>query len=192
MLLHSRIGIMILSTSIPTFPVVMSTPPQPPPPSPPTQPHTNQTTQPSIPPPKFSFSFGGGAKKPPTKTALASSSTPSSSSRTKPKPSISFGADDEEDQDESLLLNSSKQGILNSGGSKERTWGKPKINPKSLVHQAVAPNRRQKVEQASAIQVDPSVFDYDGVWDGMKEAERLVKQRKEDGEASRQVSLDAA
>jgi coiled-coil domain-containing protein 55 len=129
----------------------------------------------SAPPaPKFSFSLGG-TKKPPPKNALASTST----STSKSKPALAFGGDDDED---APLPSPSLPTDLKG---KERSWGKPKINPKTLVHQAVAPSRVQKAKTSEALSVDASAFEYDSLYDSMKEAERAVKARKEDADTGR-------
>lgn len=137
--------------------------------------------------PKISFSFG--AKK--VGASPAGAATVSSSSTTKPfalpkpktaapvKPPTAFAlAADDDEPAPAPVAESSKSG---------RSWGKPKADPKTLVHQAVKPSRAIRERQEEALGLDQRAFAYDEVWDSMKDAEKAAKQRREDESSDRKV-----
>ena len=63
------------------------------------------------------------------------------------------------------------------------------MNPKTLVHQAVAPSRAVRIKEEEALKVDEAAFKYDEVWDEMKEAEKKVRQAREEESSERAVGL---
>lgn len=134
-------------------------------------------------PPKISFSFGAKKAAPAGSTPSSSSSSSAFASKSKPKiapsnpPSaFSLAADDEDDAPPQLVADSSS-----------RSWGKTRVDPKKLVHQAIKPSRVVRERQEEALGLDQKAFAYDEVWDSMKDAERAAKQRKEDESSDRKV-----
>ncbi|KAL7413359.1 coiled-coil domain-containing protein 55-domain containing protein [Mrakia frigida] len=128
---------------------------------------------PPPPPAKISFSFGPKKTAGPTSTA-ASSSKPKPPPPAAPRPSAFSLADDDDPPPPPP-----------PEASSSRSWGKPKINPKTLVHQAVAPSRSVRTKQEAALEVDQTAFKYDEVWDDMKEAEKRARKSKEEAEEGR-------
>ena len=57
--------------------------------------------------------------------------------------------------------------------------------PKPLTQQSSAVSRAEKKAQEQALKIDATVFDYDGVYDGMKAAERKVVEAKKAEDAER-------
>lgn len=116
---------------------------------------------------KFSFSIGAPAG--PSKPAAAMSNLEllmaKSKAPSKPsKPSRPVLFDEEEDE------NRAPPPSLT--GPSRTTATKPQINQTSLL------SRAERRAQEEALRVDESVFDYDGVWDGMKAAERKLEEAK--------------
>jgi coiled-coil domain-containing protein 55 len=58
------------------------------------------------------------------------------------------------------------------------TGSKSKTVPKQNIKQTALISRSERKAQEEALRVDQSVFDYDGVWDGMKAAERKLEDAK--------------
>lgn len=130
--------------------------------------------------PKISISFGG-VKKAGTSGAGPSTTgfslpKPKTASAVKPPKAFSLAADEEEP--------APQQAESSTSG---RSWGKPKVDPKKLVHQAVKPSRADREKQEVALGLDQKAFAYDEVWDSMKDAEKAAKQRREDESSDRKV-----
>lgn len=135
--------------------------------------------------PKISFSIGG-AKKAGAPGAAPGGLTTSGFALPKPKgapvavkppKAFSLAADNDEPAPPQEAESST------SG----RSWGKPKVDPKKLVHQAVKPSRADRAKQEVALGLDQRAFAYDEVWDSMKDAEKAAKQRREDESSDRKV-----
>jgi hypothetical protein len=131
--------------------------------------------------PKISFSFGGAKKAgavPSTTTTTAGFSLPKPKTAPAVKPPKAFSLAADEDEPAPQEAESSTSG---------RSWGKPKVDPKKLVHQAVKPSRADRERQEVALGLDQKAFAYDEVWDSMKDAEKVAKQRREDESSDRKV-----
>lgn len=81
------------------------------------------------------------------------------------RPSNPFGDDDDDDEP-------SRPPPSLAGPSRPKPSTMPKINQK------VSMSRAEKKAQEEALKMDASVFDYDGVYDGMKAAEQKLEQAK--------------
>ncbi|KAJ3090945.1 hypothetical protein HK102_002151 [Quaeritorhiza haematococci] len=106
-----------------------------------------------------------------TSSAPGSSSSPSSSSSifgrkpaAKPQARNPFGADSDDDDD------NGSSSIQAQSGSHQS-----KVNKELRSIQSAA-SRSAEIEQAKALEEDPTVFDYDGVYDDMKKAEKERKK----------------
>lgn len=94
----------------------------------------------------------------------------------KSKPSFSFGDDD--DDDAPPLASTS---TLPSASSTTKTKpGQPKISTATL-------SRAQKLKQQQDIDLDSSVYEYDEVYDNMKEGSRLASLAKQKDAGERKV-----
>ena len=119
---------------------------------------------------KLSFSFGGAASKPSVPAAATGMSNmelllaQAKAKSFKPKPASNlFGDDDDEDRPP-------KSAPSVAGPSKPSS--RPQIKQNSSI------SRAERRAQQEALKVDSTVFDYDGVYDGMKAAERKLEQAK--------------
>lgn len=147
-------------------------------------------------PPKLSFSLGSGASKKPGPPAppagFGVSIAPKSQAQTKAGPSrtgkvpgraggLGFGDDDDDDEE-------AGDGLLLSGRAGPSTGvARPKASHKaSLLNQPKISRAARKLQE-DAQKVDASVFDYDAVFDGMKEAQRAVERRREEEAQERKV-----
>lgn len=118
--------------------------------------------------PKLSFSLGGASKPAPPATGLSNlellmAKAKSAPAVSKPKaPANIFGSDDEDDQPRlaSALAGPSKP--------------KPVVPKKT----GALLSRAERKAQETALALDANVFDYDGVYDGMKAAADAVLAAK--------------
>ena len=102
------------------------------------------------------------------KAKQSSTSTTAKPKPVKAKPAAIFGAD----YDEEI---SSKPPNLLAGPSK----------PRAITSQTSGMSRAEKKAHEQALKVDASVFDYDGVYDGMKAAERKREEVKKAQDADK-------
>lgn len=96
------------------------------------------------------------------------------------KPKLAFDDEDDEDDAPDTLGGPSSSG----GGLKSKAKGKGKPNlheppeRKPAAEKPVLLSRAERKAQEAALALDASVFDYDGVYDTMKAAERKVEAAK--------------
>ncbi|SPO25444.1 uncharacterized protein UTRI_03136_B [Ustilago trichophora] len=112
------------------------------------------------PPPRLSFGF-----KPPTSSLKAAA-----------KPSVAPSAlaftDASDDDDDNV------EAQQNPDERRKAKGGRPNLHGLAPAKAATPATRTEKKKQEEAEQLDASIFDYDGVYDTIKDAERKVKQAK--------------
>ena len=116
---------------------------------------------------KLSFSLGAAnpstPSAPPSNLELLMAKAKPPSRATKPTPASLFADEDEHPTQPRPNL---------TGHSRPASASQDKPTPKPLV------SRAERRAQEEALRVDSTVFDYDGVYDGMKAAERKVEETK--------------
>lgn len=114
----------------------------------------------------------------------ASSSLKSSAKPSRAPSALAFDDDSDDDQERRDVPEASTSSS-NRGGA--RASANRRTDPLGTLSAKVAapPTRAERKKQKEAEALDASVFDYDGVYDTIKEAERQVKQSKVAEDASK-------
>lgn len=123
------------------------------------------------------FSFGVADQS--AKASGSSKSTRTSIKR--PLASKAFDEDEEDDEDDEQAWDPKAKG---------KTPAHPRSGPGALLLPPTTSklSRQQKLKQEEAARVDATVFEYDEVYDDMKQAERQSKMAKDQSGAQRKVS----
>ncbi len=175
----------------------------------------------SAPPAKLSFSLGAGAasgKRPPPAAGSSSVSGFSLASGKTQRPqlkppagALGFGDDEDDDQGAKSAAAAGPSRLPLAGTGTSKTAAPRRVIPSldslpsgtsapgpsntshkaSLLKQPASISRAARKVQEEAQRVDASVFEYDEVFDGMKEAQRAVEQRREEESAQRKVGAAA-